>query len=72
MTRKLASLLLALAMVLAMVPAMSATAEADIPVIDWYFGQSETSNPDWKAVNEAINEYLAEQIGVNVNLHFWG
>lgn len=72
MTRKLASLLLALAMVLMMVPAMSATAEADIPVIDWYFGQSETSNPDWQKVNEAINEYLAEQIGVNVNLHFWG
>ena len=72
MTRKLASLLLALAMVLMMVPAVSATAEADIPVIDWYFGIGEAANPDWQKVNEAVNEYLAEQIGVNVNLHFWG
>ena len=44
MTRKLASLLLALAMVLMMVPAVSATAEADIPVIDWYFGIGEAAN----------------------------
>lgn len=72
MTRKLASLLLALAMVLAMVPAMSASAEGDMPVIDWYFGQVESANPDWQVVNKAVNEMLAEKIGVQVNLHFWG
>ncbi len=72
MTRKLASLLLALALVLTMIPAMSASATADMPVIDWYFGQGESGNPDWKTVNAGINEYLAEKIGVQVNLHFWG
>lgn len=72
MSRKLATLLLALVMVLTMLPAMTASAEGDIVTLDWYFGQSEAANPDWKAVNEAVNEYLGEKIGVNVNLHFWG
>ncbi len=72
MSRKLTSLFLALAMIVMMVPAMSAGAEGDIPTIDWYFGQSETQNPDWQHVNEEMNKFLAEKIGVNVNLHFWG
>lgn len=69
MFRKLTTLLLVLAMMLAVLP-MTGMAEDLPPVeLDWYFGQTEM--PDSELVNEAINEYLTEKINTKVNLHFW-
>ena len=70
MTRKLVTLMLVLAMVLTMVPAITAGAESAPVTIDWYFGQGEQT--DSEHVNDAVNEYLDEVLpGVHVNMHFW-
>lgn len=74
MTRKLLVLLLAFAMVLTAIPAISladTTAASDLePVtLDWYIGVQDL--PDVSKVNDAINEYLTEKVNAKVNLHYW-
>lgn len=71
MTRKLTVFALVLCMVMSLVPAFSFAdaADADVPNIDWYFGQAES--PDCGVVNEYINEYLKEKVGATVSLHYW-
>ena len=54
MTRKLVTLFLALAMVLAMVPATADTADLAPVNIDWYIGVAE--DPDTAVVNDAVND----------------
>ena len=70
MTRKLVTLALALALVLTMVPMVSADSADLAPVnIDWYIGVDEA--PDMGIVNDAINAYLKEKgINADVTLNF--
>ncbi|MGI6172364.1 MAG: ABC transporter substrate-binding protein [Christensenellales bacterium] len=72
MTRKLISLMLAMLMVAALIPASVATAGEELPfvTIDWYYGQGE-QQPDHQIVNDAVNEYLLEKLNCNVNLITW-
>ncbi len=68
MKRKLISLLIMTAMLIAVMPA---TAESDLEFVtlDWYIGQREPVDKDM--VFEGINEMLKEKFNCNVNIHFW-
>ncbi|NMA94956.1 MAG: ABC transporter substrate-binding protein [Clostridiales bacterium] len=43
--------------------------ELEFVTFDWYIGQDQ--KPDHQLINDAINEYLKEEINANVNMHFW-
>lgn len=70
--RKFVTLLLALAMLLSVVPALADAVDPSTlePMeFDWYVGVTEL--PDHAVVNEAINEYLTEKINAKTTLHYW-
>ncbi|HML48441.1 MAG TPA: extracellular solute-binding protein, partial [Clostridia bacterium] len=65
MTRRLFPLLLALMMLLTLAP-LSQAEELPYAKIDWYIGLNPL--PDLPVVNEALNEYLMENLNCEVNL----
>lgn len=72
MTRKLFTMVLALMLALTAIPALTASAEDELPFVtlDWYFEHKQLD--DSQLVNDAINDYLKEKINANVTMHFMG